>query len=782
MTRISVLYVDDDVDLLDICRIFLEESGNFRIDTAISAREAEEKLVSGHYDAIISDYEMPVTNGIEFLKSVRQKSGDIPFIIFTGRGREEIVIEAINNGADFYLQKGGHPQAQFAELTHKILQAVRQRRAIASIRELENRQADIINFLPDATFAIDQKGTVISWNRAMEMMTGIKSSEILGKGNYAYAIPLYNERRPMLIDLVLAPEEEFEKKQYFYTVHDMGTLTAETSLKKPDGTSVHLWGKACRLFDENGNFAGAIESIRDITERKRVEDALHARETQLSATLGSTAEGILAVDNNGKVLQVSPRFAEIWKIPRSLLESNDDRALLEFVLNQLTDADAFQKKVQALYNSDDVDTDTLTFRDGRVIERYSCPMIMDSVRVGRVWSFRDITDRKRAEEELRAAYEQISASEEELRAQYDMLADSEKRIRESEEKFRDIFDTINDGIHINEIEPDGKPGKFIEVNEVACRMLQYTHEELLEHGALDFVAGYHSSPPDEIIGELSSAGHAIFETMHRRKDGTTIPVEINTHVVRIRGKRVMVAAIRDISERKQTENTLLRVNQKLNVLSNLTRQDLITQIYVLNSYLEIARMHAKGCDGVTENIECCERAIRSIKEITEFTKDYQNMGQKPARWQNVKLAFLLGLSHIPANETRCCFETENLEIFADPLLEKAFQGLIENSIEHGNRVSDIRVWHRSAPEGVTIVFEDTGVGILPEMKEQIFLPVDGTHASVRGLFFVREILDITGITIRETGDTGMGARFEIWVPNGVWRVNPKAVAENMSCV
>jgi len=80
------------------------------------------------YDAIVSDYQMPEMDGIEFLKTVRGSGSDMPFIIFTGKGREDVVIEAINNGADFYLQKGGNPKAQFAELSHKIKHAVRERR------------------------------------------------------------------------------------------------------------------------------------------------------------------------------------------------------------------------------------------------------------------------------------------------------------------------------------------------------------------------------------------------------------------------------------------------------------------------------------------------------------------------------------------------------------------------------------------------------------------------------------------------------------------------------
>jgi len=126
---LTLLYVDDEPDLLDLCKLFLEREREFSVLTVTSAREALEILEKGAVDAIISDYQMPVMDGIEFLKEVRTKFKDIPFILFTGKGREEVAIEAFDNGADFYIQKGGHPRAQFGELSHKIRQAIRRKKA-----------------------------------------------------------------------------------------------------------------------------------------------------------------------------------------------------------------------------------------------------------------------------------------------------------------------------------------------------------------------------------------------------------------------------------------------------------------------------------------------------------------------------------------------------------------------------------------------------------------------------------------------------------------------------
>jgi two-component sensor histidine kinase/CheY-like chemotaxis protein len=132
---ISVLYVDDEPALLEIGKLFLEKGGAFGVEIALSAAEAKVKLAANRYDAVISDYQMPDIDGIEFLKYARENFGDIPFILFTGKGREEVVIKAINNGADFYLQKGGEPTSQFAELGQKIRVAVEKRHAEETLRK-----------------------------------------------------------------------------------------------------------------------------------------------------------------------------------------------------------------------------------------------------------------------------------------------------------------------------------------------------------------------------------------------------------------------------------------------------------------------------------------------------------------------------------------------------------------------------------------------------------------------------------------------------------------------
>lgn len=134
--RIRVLHLDDEPILLDITRMFLEKNGMIQVDNASTAQEALRFMALVRYDVIISDYEMPGMNGIEFLKEIRECGYDMPFILYTGRGREEVVIRAFHNGATFYLQKGGDPRSQFTELTQKVIQAADQYRDGKKIQHL----------------------------------------------------------------------------------------------------------------------------------------------------------------------------------------------------------------------------------------------------------------------------------------------------------------------------------------------------------------------------------------------------------------------------------------------------------------------------------------------------------------------------------------------------------------------------------------------------------------------------------------------------------------------
>ncbi|WP_321506955.1 PAS domain S-box protein [uncultured Methanoregula sp.] len=280
---ISVLYVDDEPELLEIGKLFLEQTHEFSVDTVVSAPEALVRLQEKKFDAVLSDYQMPEMDGIRFLQTLRGRGDTIPFIIFTGRGREEVIIEALNSGVDFYLQKGGDPTSQFAELRNIIIKSVQQKRAEKAQRQSEKRVYDILSHLPEATFAIDRAGRVIAWNMAIERMTGVRAADILEKNDREYAIPFYGIRRPLLIDLIDEPDTVLNDWNYRNIQRDGPALIAETSDAHPHGTAMVIWAKVTPVYDEKGNRAGAIETLRDITEQRKTLDDLRAAYEQITA-------------------------------------------------------------------------------------------------------------------------------------------------------------------------------------------------------------------------------------------------------------------------------------------------------------------------------------------------------------------------------------------------------------------------------------------------------------------------------------------------------------------
>jgi PAS domain S-box-containing protein len=178
---------------------------------------------------------------------------------------------------------------QGAAATQVVFRDISERkRAEETLRESQQRLADIINFLPDATFVIDREGRVIAWNRATEELLGVAASEMLGRGDYAHAVPLYGRRQPMLIDLVLQPDSEVEA-QYISLRREGNFLSGENYLPAVGGRpGRYFWGKAAVLYDGQGNIAGAIEIMRDITERKQADErraALYQAAREISANI-----------------------------------------------------------------------------------------------------------------------------------------------------------------------------------------------------------------------------------------------------------------------------------------------------------------------------------------------------------------------------------------------------------------------------------------------------------------------------------------------------------------
>lgn len=177
---LSVLYVDDEPTLLNVCKLYLERRSDISVSITDSVEHALKLLDTFSFDVIISDYQMPDTDGIGFLKILKEKQSSIPFILFTGRGREEVVIEAINNGATYYIQKGGDPKSQFAELDHKIREASRRRKAEEDLREIGLHYRTLFEHSGTAIVTLDERLTIHQSNTTFSSLTGYEKSDVEG--------------------------------------------------------------------------------------------------------------------------------------------------------------------------------------------------------------------------------------------------------------------------------------------------------------------------------------------------------------------------------------------------------------------------------------------------------------------------------------------------------------------------------------------------------------------------------------------------------------------------
>ena len=379
---ISILLVDDEPALLDLTRHFLERKPDIAVTICSSAFEALKTQKIEKFNVIISDYEMPAMNGIDFLKEIRSKGCKVPFIIFTGRGREEVVIEAINNGADFYLQKTGDPKVIFTQLNQMISQSVDRQKIHEDFIRSERRFYEITNSLPDATFAIDYEGKVIAWNHAIEEMTGVPKAEMLGKDQNEYAIPFYGSQQKMLIDLIFEKEAELKRCFYKKIRREGHDIIAETDVAYIKGRSVVLWMKATPLFDEENTIIGAIETIRDITGFEKTGSP-HLYEGIKSSDLTEMlSEPVFMMDLEGRITYANKRALELFRIDLEHLSNG------LFILEVISPADfpRMANNFQTILDGSSSGCEVYTAKriDGSLfpVQVFSSPIIQEGIITG----------------------------------------------------------------------------------------------------------------------------------------------------------------------------------------------------------------------------------------------------------------------------------------------------------------------------------------------------------------------------------------------------------------
>ena len=447
---LRILYVDDEPSLLGIAKAFLEKTGNYSITTLESASVALERLELEQYDAIISDYQMPGMNGIEFLKSVRKSGNSSPFIIFTGRGREEVVVDAINNGVDFYLQKGGDPRAQFAELSHKIYQAVARCRAqeelraayeqlAASneelnqqyqelfeserrIRQSESNFQSLVEAAADAVY-ISQDEKFVYVNPAMVQLMGASSADQL------LGMSLYDRIHPSYIGEIRA------RAEMILNEHKPAGLK-ETVYIRMDGTPVPIESTVAPIQFKN-KFAGLV-ILRDITQRKNTEEKLRESEKWYRVVFETTGNATVLIDEDDTLILVNSEYERLSGYPKEEIENK--KKWTEFVVPEDLQKLRTQRTLRMKNPAKALRQYEFRFigRSGKIFNIYATLDIIPGTRKI-IASLTDITDRINGENLVKSSLERLDTLVSNLPAGV-MMVSAENIVEQVNQTLCDIYD------------------------------------------------------------------------------------------------------------------------------------------------------------------------------------------------------------------------------------------------------------------------------------------------------------------------------------------------------
>ena len=508
-----VLFVEDNPGLLEAGKVYLEQEGDLIVDAASSAPAALGLLAKKQYDAIVSDYQMPEMNGIEFLKKVRMSDGSIPFIIFTGRGREEVALEAMNNGANFYLQKGGNPKTLYKELAHIIRQVVLMRRTQLTLAEREERYRDLQN-ANDLIQSIAPDGHFLFVNEKWLDVLGYQESDLPSL---------------TIFDIIHAESLEHCRDLFRRVISGENVGIIDAVFRTRDGERVFVEGIAnCRIVDGTPQYTRGI--FKDVTERRRAENKFRESEKRFATVFRNSPVALTIVSaSDGTFVDVNDTFTQNTGYSRDEMIGKTADELGLFANNR-----EHKKMLASLRDQRSIHGMEISFRvkngefrkclfSSRYVRMGSKPHILSTIE--------DITERKAAEEAL----------------------------KEREEKFRTIFEHSPYPIAINTI-PDGK---FIAVNAAFEKSSGYRESEVLDKSPvelkmLSFTDFGRLASRLLISGRLKSIPMTL-----TGKDGRRVSVMFSTIPVTINHRSAIMTVTVETTKLRQAERELIRINEEL---------------------------------------------------------------------------------------------------------------------------------------------------------------------------------------------------------------------------
>jgi ABC-type amino acid transport substrate-binding protein/signal transduction histidine kinase len=360
---------------------------------------------------------------------------------------------------------------------------------------------------------------------------------------------------------------------------------------------------------------------------------------------------------------------------------------------------------------------------------------------------------------------QVSVKTAELVSELEQRRQAEHALRESEKRNSAILAAIPDLLFVLDRE-----GKYLDVQIPADAAISIPQKVAIGSTLSDTGFG------PATVGHITSAiGRALdsgnLETISYDLATPSGVKSYEARLIRLDPDRVL-SVVQDVTGPRRMQEALLLARSKMSILNTITFQDIRAGIFSLSAYVELL----KKADVLGEREAYLEKEEIILKKISgslNFAQDYQDLGITPPRWQNAQQVFLYAISHLDFRNITRTGDFEGIEIYADPLLEKAFYRLAESIITLGSDVRSITLGYKVTDAGLVMTVEDNGRGITEKDKERIF-ERDAGKSPVPGLYLARQILSVTGITIRENGCFGKGACFEILVPGGAFRFIPPA--------
>jgi PAS domain S-box-containing protein len=783
----KVLYVDDDTGLLAICKEFLERSNHLMVDTVGSAQDALSRVRETAYDVIISDYQMPGMSGIDLLKELRNAGHRTPFILFTGKGREELAAELRTNDPILYLQKGGDALAQFAELEHQAKQAVARYRSdpdpapLGDLKEPQEGTRGLEGRLKAITDgAVRTFGADLAW---IWMIRTPQSCEkcrhadppegTAGCGDRSRCLHLMarsGRYAPISGEHGRVPLGQYEIGR-ITSGENAHPITADGT---PDRRSREMWTEdlgpvtsmGYRLTSREGRTIGALALLRttpfradearlleglaettaQVIARWSAEAALGESEEKFRNIFNNAQDAIVILDLEGGILEVNDRIVALSGFSRE--------ELLRMGLQDLFRLEPASKmgdpfKLLCGKGQARLETKFLAGNGRPVPVEVHAKPIMYGGRPAILSNARDISGQKVTEAELASSKLKMTVGMDLARLahwEYDILADQFY----FDDRFYALYGT------------DGE--------------MEQGHYQSSRWYVTEFVAPDDRERVSEFIeyihGPENTNDYPQIEHRIVRRDGEVRHIIVRIGLIRDATRRPIktFGVNQDVTELKLAEEGLRKANEKLNLLNNITRHDMTNQLTILYGTIALAKDAGPG-SGVAPMLARMEKCAQVMSSHIDFTRTYQDLGTSLPQWQDMEglirsLPVSGEIEHLDLRGLR------GVSIYADPMLPKVFHNLFEDSIRYGGRPTNVRLGREMREGQLVLAFEDAGPGIPVSDKEHIFIKGFGKGTGL-GLFLSREILAITGITITETGCPGKGVRFELAVPRGNYRVVPE---------